>query len=154
MKMDSEQITVKLNALVQKNSDAEKGFEKAAEISKASSLKEWFMAKALERRMFREELKLELHSLGHPCVKTPSLIGDFHRVWMDVKAAFSLDNDEAMLKEAIRGERAALEEYSDVLAATTLGPTTKAIIRAQRSKIENGLVILQAIDNIEFQEES
>lgn len=154
MEMNIEKITDKLNALVQKNSDAEKGFEKAAEISKANSLKEWFAAKAIERGMFREELKVELHSLGHPCVKTPSLTGDFHRVWMDLKAAFSLDSDEAMLKEAIRGERAALEEYRDVLSETALLPNTEAIIRAQLTKIENGLTILRTLDNIEFQEES
>ena len=154
METNTEKIADKLNGLVQKNSDAQKGFEKAAQIATAKTLVDWFATKAIERRTFREELKSEIHSFGHPCVQTPSLTGDIHRAWMDVKAAFSADGDDAMLKEAMRGEKAALEEYNDVFAETTMPLNTENLLKLHRTKIEDGLAILRTMEDIEFQEES
>ena len=37
-----------------------------------------------------------------------------HRAWMDVKALFSANDDDSMLEEAIRGEKASVEEYDEV----------------------------------------
>lgn len=154
METNTEKIADKLNALVQKNSDAEKGFEKAAEIATAKTLADWFRTRAIERRMFRDELRDEIHSFGYPCVKTSSLTGDLHRTWMDIKAALASDNDEAMLEEAMRGEKATLEEYNDVFADVTLPPTTETLLKQHRTKIEYGLEILRTLDDIKFQEES
>ena len=154
METNTEKIADKLNALVQKNSDAQKGFERAGQIVTSKTLSDWFVTRAVERRIFREELKEEVHSFGHPCVQTPSLTGDIHRAWMDIKAAFSADSDKAMLKEAVRGEKAALDEYNEVFAETTMPPSTDVLLKAHRAKIEDGLAILRAMENIEFQEES
>lgn len=154
METYAEKIVDKLKVLVQKTSDAEKGFEKAAEIATAKTLVDWFVTRAVERRGFREELKEELHSFGQPYVQTASFTADLHRIWMNVKAVFSADNDEAMLEEAIRGEKAALHEYNEVFTETTLPPTTKALLKNQHAKIKQGLAILVKLDNIEFQEES
>ena len=154
METNTEKIVDKLNMLIQKNSDAEKGFEKAAEIATAKTLSDWFTTRALERRIFREELADEVHAFGFPCVRTPSIAGDLHRAWMDLKANFATDSDEAMLEETMRGERAALDEYNDVFAELSLPPTTEDILKAHRRKIEQGLAILRTLDDIKFQEES
>ncbi|MUH38065.1 PA2169 family four-helix-bundle protein [Zobellia amurskyensis] len=154
METNTEKIVEKLNALVQKNRDAEKGFEKAIEIAKAKTLMDWFKTRAEERREFREELKEEIHSYGFSCVQTPSLTGDLHRTWMDLKAALADDNDEAMLEEAMRGEKATLEEYNSAISEITMPPATEHILKSHRVKIEFGLSILRSLDDIRFQEES
>lgn len=154
MESNTKKIADKLNALVEKNRDAEKGFQKAAEIATAKTLVDWFASRAIERKMFREELKEEIHSFGHACVQTPSLTGDLHRAWMDIKATFSDDNDDTMLEEAMRGEKAALEEYNGVVAEISLPATTEVLLKAHRAKIEHGLAILRTLDDIRFQEES
>ena len=64
MKNNTDKIRAKLNALVQINRDAEKGFAKAAGIATARSLVSWFKIRALERKLFMEELEVEAASFG------------------------------------------------------------------------------------------
>jgi len=154
MKTDTEKIAAKLNALIEKNRDAEKGFAKAADKSKAKSLMTWFSERSIERKVFIEDLKIEVASFGQDFDVSGSLAGDMHRTWMDLKTLFSADNDKAMLDEAIRGEKSALQEYNDVLGGIILPAKMEMVLKAQRSIIERELGTLRSLDNIGFQEES
>lgn len=154
MKTNTERIAAKLNALIEKIRDAEKGFAKAADKSKAKSLMTWFSERSIERKFFNKELKNEVASFGQEYDESGSLSGDVHRTWMDLKTLFSADNDKTMLDEAIRGEKSALQEYNDVLGEITLPASTETVLKAQRSKIEQELGVLRSLDDIEFQEES
>ena len=107
----TEVIGEKLNDLLEKTYDAEKGFKKAAENTEHKQLKSFFENKAKQRYDFGHELKAEISSLGQNIDKGDSITGKAHRASMDVKALFLLDSAEAMLAEAIRGEKAAVEEY-------------------------------------------
>lgn len=51
-----------------------------------------------------------------------------------------------MLEEVIRGEKAAIAEYDDVLSETTLPSSTRTIIRSQKNKIENGLYNFETLE--------
>lgn len=154
METYTEKIAAKLNSLMEKNRDAEKGFAKAADKSKAKSLAEWFNDRSVDRKVFNEDLKVEIASFGQDFDESGSLTGDLHRTWMDLKTLFSTDNDEAMLKEAIRGEKAALDEYNEVLGEISLPSSTEMVLNAQLAKIEQGLGFLRNLEDIEFQEES
>lgn len=55
--------------------------------------------------MFNAQLKREMVVNYKEIDDEGSFTGTMHRVWMDVKALFSADNDESMLEEAIRGEK-------------------------------------------------
>lgn len=144
----SESIGNKLNDLLEKTYDAEKGFKKAAENTDNSSLKVYFEHKAQERYDFGHELKTEIKSFGQEVDKGGSVTGKAHRTWMDVKALFSSDNDESMLEEAIRGEKAATEEYSDVLDETALPPSTLQILTKQRNAIDTGLSKIKRLEDL------
>jgi len=144
----SETIGNKLNDLLEKTYDAEKGFKKAAENTDNTSLKGYFEHKAQERYDFGHELKTEIKSFGQEVGKGDSVTAKAHRAWMDVKALFSSDNDEAMLEEAIRGEKAATEEYADVLNETALPPSTAQILTKQRHAIEVGLNKIKRLEDI------
>lgn len=154
MENNTDKIIAKLNALVQKNKDAEKGFAKAAEIATAKTLASWFKIRALERKMFMKELEVEVASFGPKKEVSGSLSANLHRTWMVIKATFSEDNDEVMLEEAMRGEKAALTEYNEALGEVSLPPTTEVLLKAHRAKIEHGLAILRTLDDIKFQEDS
>ena len=154
METNTDKIIAKLHALVQKNRDAEKGFAKAAEIATAKSLASWFKIRARERKMFMEELEVEAASFGPKKEVSGSLSANLHRTWMVIKATFSGDNDEVMLEEAMRGEKAALDEYNGALGEVSLPPTTEVLLKAHRAKIEHGLALLRTLDDIKFQEES
>ncbi len=73
--------------------------------------------------------------------------GSAHRTWMDIKAFFSNDNDEAMLEEAVRGDKAALSEYNEILGESMVPHRVKEIIREQRDEIKNDLETSKILEN-------
>ncbi|WP_435415514.1 ferritin-like domain-containing protein [Polaribacter aestuariivivens] len=144
----TEEVGIKLNALLEKTYDAEKGFKKAAENVENVSLKKYFEMKAQERYNFGHDLKTEIKSYNQNVDKGGSVTGAAHRAWMDIKAIFSTDNEESMLEEAITGEKAAIEEYNDVLNELSLPLSTKKILESQKSRIENGLYNIKSLEEI------
>jgi len=144
----TEEVGNKLNELLEKTYDAEKGFKNAAENVDHSALKSYFNQKAQERYNFGHELKSEIKSFGQEVDKGGSVTGAAHRTWMDVKALFSGDNEESMLEEAIRGEKAAIEEYQDVLKETSLPSSTHKILSSQKSTIESGLSNIKSLEDL------
>lgn len=134
----SESTESKLNDLLEKSYDAEKGFKKAAENVDSTPMKDFFKTKALERLDFRNELRQELKNNGCEINEDDgSITGSLHRTWMDAKALFASDNKEAMLEEVRNGEKAALSDYNDVLEDKQLPPTTTNILQKQRNAIES-----------------
>ncbi|WP_431135946.1 ferritin-like domain-containing protein [Psychroserpens mesophilus] len=144
----TEEVGKKLNSLLEKTYDAEKGFKKAAENVEHAALKSYFNEKAQERYNFGHELKSELVSFNQDIDKGGSLTGQAHRAWMDVKSLFSADDEESMLEEAIRGEKSAIEEYQDVLNETTLPTSTKSLLASQKNTIEYGLSNIKKLEDL------
>lgn len=144
----TEEVGKKLNDLLEKTYDAEKGFKKAAENIEHSGLKSYFNEKAQERYNFGHELKSELKAFNHDIDKGGSLTGKAHRAWMDVKSLFSGDDQESMLEEAIRGEKAAIEEYQEVLNETNLPASTQSLLSSQKTTIENGLSNIKRLEDL------
>ncbi|WP_029037894.1 ferritin-like domain-containing protein [Salinimicrobium xinjiangense] len=135
----TKEMAGKLNELLEKTYDSEKGFKNAAEDVRNPRLKSFFKDKAMQRYDFGHELKTEIKNLGESPDKGSSLTGDAHRAWMDLKAAFSSDNEEAILEEAIRGEKAAVADYNEVINRSELPPSTINLLIKQRNAIERTL---------------
>ena len=144
----TEEVGKKLNSLLEKTYDAEKGFQKAADNVDNVALKNYFKQKAQERYDFGHELKSEIRSFNQDIDKGGSFAGSAHRAWMDVKALFSSDDEESMLEEAIRGEKSAVSEYDEVLNETSLPASTKSILSSQRSRIESGLNRIKTLEDL------
>lgn len=138
----------KLNELLEKNYDAEEGFKKASENAKHVGLKSYFSNKAQERYNFGHEIKSELKNFGKEPDKGGSVTGSAHRTWMEVKSWFSADNDESMLEEAIKGEKASVDEYRDVLNDTALPGSTKQLLETQKNTIEHGLTNIKRLEDL------
>lgn len=144
----TEKVGDKLNDILEKTYDAEKGFKKAANNTDNLALKNYFENKANQRYDFGHELKNEIAGFGQKVDKGDSLTGKAHRAWMDIKALFSSDDAEAMLEEAIKGEKAALDEYKDVLKETSLPSSTSALLTSQKNTIENGLSNIKTLEDL------
>ncbi|MDN3617876.1 PA2169 family four-helix-bundle protein [Polaribacter undariae] len=144
----TDNIGNKLNALLEKTYDAEKGFTKAAENVTETPLKNYFKRKSQERLTFGHELKQELAAYGQDINKGGSITGQAHRTWMDIKSAFATNNEGAMLEEAIRGEKASVEEYQNIINETDLPLSTKTILESQKHTIESGLAKIKTSADI------
>lgn len=143
----SEEVAKKLNEILEKTYDAEKGFKFAAEKVKNPQLQSFFTERAKERYDFGHELKSEIRNFGETPEKGSSFAGDAHRTWMNLKTSLSSDKSEAVLEEAIRGEKAAIEEYNDVLKDTNLPPSTGNILTKQRDSITASLNKVKTFEN-------
>ncbi|MEO6347565.1 MAG: PA2169 family four-helix-bundle protein [Aquaticitalea sp.] len=148
MSQYTDKVGSKLNELLEKNYDAEMGFNKASENAKHSGLKSYFKNKSQERYNFGHQLKSEIRNFGEEPEKGGSSAGAAHRTWMEVKSWFSSDNDESMLEEAIRGEKASVEEYREVLSETTLPATTRDVLQSQKTSIEQGLSNIKRLEDL------
>lgn len=148
MNKDIKKIENKLQEVIEKNEDAVKGFEKAAENAKEVGTQSYFRRRASNRRTFIKTLRNATPALDLGDAKIEgSTKGAAHRTWMDVKAFFSGDNDEAMLEEAVRGDKAAIDEYNEVLAETYVPHRVKEIIREQKDEIQNDLETSEILEN-------
>ncbi|MFS4446495.1 ferritin-like domain-containing protein [Maribacter sp. 2307UL18-2] len=144
----TETVGINLNNILEKTYDAEKGYEKAAENTENPALKNFFQRKKQERYDFGHELKTEIKKFGEEVDKGGSVTGAVHRAWMDTKAFFSADDAESMLEESIRGEKAAVEEYQDVLKDTALPPSTATLLTQQMNKIKADLNQIKRLEDL------
>ncbi|EIJ37828.1 MULTISPECIES: ferritin-like domain-containing protein [Galbibacter] len=135
----TEDVAKKINELLEKNYDAQKGFVNSSEHVDNTNLKTYFKSKAAEREKFADELKREIISFGEKPIDSGSITGDMHRTWMNIKSALSSNDEEAILEEVQRGEEASLEDYNEILEETSLPESTKAMITRQRNAIKNSV---------------
>lgn len=132
----TEEISNKLNELLVKNYDAEKGYLNAADHVENSKLKIFFKRRATERSEFAKELRTEILRYGEDPKDSGSFKGAVHRNWMSLKALFKSNDEEAILEEAIRGEEASLEEYNEILKDRNLPPSIDQMLFKQRNAIQ------------------
>ncbi|MGB3776064.1 MAG: PA2169 family four-helix-bundle protein [Leeuwenhoekiella sp.] len=148
MKDYTEKIGEHLNDILEKNIDAQKGFDQAVENTDSSALKTYFRERSQERAGFVTAIKAELSNYGEKFKDSGSAAAGIHRGWMDFKSLFSKDDDESMLEECIRGEKKALKEYDEALEPGELPTTTGDLLRQQRDKIQAGLSKIKSMEDL------
>ena len=131
-----EKIQEQIEDILEKNKDAIKGYEKAAEKAEKPSVRNYFTEKAKNRRVFNNDLITEMRATYTDFDHDGTASGTIHRAWMDVKAFFSGDSDEAMLEEAARGDQSALEEYQEAIDNNDIPMSLKTILINQAKEIE------------------
>ncbi len=146
----NKEIGRKLNDILELVYDEEQEFGKAAEECTARGLANWFNQRALDRRRFAEQLQYEIRSYGGEYKVKGTIAGDVQRVWMNIKAYFSKDNDKAMLEEIIKREKSTLKEYRDILQESDLPPSIVAMLTSHMAQMEYGLILLNNLENLEF----
>ena len=135
----TKEISNKLNELLIKNYDAEKGYNNAIENVDSNMLKMFFKRRSTERGEFAEELKNEILQYGETPKESGSATGTMHRNWMSLKATFSTSNEEAILEEAIRGEEASLEDYKNLIQERNLPPSIDSLLLKQKNAIQSAI---------------
>lgn len=137
-----------LNELLERNYDAEKGYKKAAEDIDNSLLKDFFKEYSGQRYNFGHEIKDEIRRIGGDPDKGSSITSDLHRTWIDVKSLLTGKDSEAVVKECIRGESAALEDYEDALRRNDLPPSAREVVQTQHDKIQSAITRLNQIEKM------
>ncbi|QNJ99135.1 ferritin-like domain-containing protein [Constantimarinum furrinae] len=137
-----------LQGLLEKNYDAEAGYKKAMQDAKNSQLKEYLKRQAAQRGEFATELDREIRALNETPKSSGSMTGKLHRTWIDIKSAVSGDNDEAVLEECIRGEKASVEEYEEKLQKNNFPPQVSNVLNNQLDRIKSTLNTIKGLEDI------
>lgn len=142
------EITDNLQDLLEKNYDAQKGFTKAMQDAKSANLKQFLMKQAAQRSRFATELTQELRNLDEQPKESGSFTGDLHRAWINIKSSLAGNEDEAVLEECIRGEKASADEYSDKLQKYEFPPHIEQILQKQSSEIHQTLSRVKTLEDL------
>ena len=137
----SEKISNRLNNLLAKTYDAEKGYKTAAEKVDMPSVKKFLSDKVRQRATFAHELKSEIMEYGQLPDQGGTVAGEIHRGWINLKAALSSNQTEKVLEEVERGEKASLDSYNEILKdrEMILPPSTEQLLTSQRNAIQAAL---------------
>lgn len=130
-----EKISNKLNELLVKNYDAEKGYINAMQNVDSDRLKPFFKERSEERSRFAMQLRTQILTYGGEPKESGSFSGLAHRNWMSLKSLFSSNDEEAILEETIKGEKASIEDYNDVLSMSNLPTTVETVLSSQKNSI-------------------
>jgi len=86
-------LVVQLVEILEKNRDGEGGYKKAADNAESLHLKSCFQNKTTGRAEFSNIIKCEMVANYNDIDDDSSITGSIPRAWMDVKPAFSADNE-------------------------------------------------------------
>lgn len=137
-----------LQTLLEKNYDAEKGFKKALQNTQDTRLKQYLQQKSAQRARFVTELDNEIRNLNETPKESGSTTGTLHRTWMDIKTTFTGNDDEAVLSECIRGEKASIDAYSEILKENRFTPSLENTLQRQKNEIQKTVSTVKKLEDI------
>ncbi len=144
-----DKLVSNLNELLIKNYDADKGFKNAIKNAESGSLKRFFRQQAVMRNRFSTEIEKELHELNaHSKLKDDHETGTLHRLWIDLKTALSHNDDESVLEECIRGEKASMKEYEEKLKKHHFPPHIHTMLTNQLNEIKSTIETVKKLEDI------
>lgn len=128
--------------LLNLNRTSAKGYQEAADEVKSSELKSQLSQYSQQRSQFVSQLEQQANQLGISAQDTTTIesvatdaAAAVHRGWINVKAAFTGNDDSSVLGACETGEEAALKAYDTALQSQDLSSSAKSIIEQQRSEI-------------------
>ncbi len=136
MNNTNEEILDQLSKLLTLSNDAEEGYKEAADNVDSSELKTMFLKESRQRAEFAQELDGEIRTLGGDPDNSTSITADLHRAWINIKSAFTSNDDKAVVKECHRGDQEALSDYNSVLQETNLAASTREMLLRQKQSID------------------
>jgi len=125
-----------LNRLIEICRDGELGFGSAAGHVADPEVKALFLEIAAQREQFIRALLPHAHRLGGATETDGTVAGTLHRGWISIMDTLTHHDDAAIIKEAERGERAALAVFRDAIDGM-LPPESRELIETQHAGIQH-----------------
>lgn len=144
----NEDIVESLNDLVKINNDRIQGYEKAVEDTEDSQLDSLFRQMIVQSQNFRSQLADHIVRIDGTAVSdaTSTDVGSkIHRAWIDIKAAFSGKDKDAVLSSVEFGENAAIEAYEDAIEEDHIPAYIKEQLQTQLSELRSALDKIKAM---------
>jgi uncharacterized protein (TIGR02284 family) len=131
--MENEKTIAVLNTLITINNDRIEGYDTAAKETNEHDLKTLFAQLSSTSQHCKTELLNEVSKLDGTAAEGTLVSGKFFRVWMDIKAALTGNDLEAILNSCEFGEDIAKDTYKKALEddLENLNAEQQAMIKEQ-----------------------
>ncbi|MEZ4688513.1 MAG: PA2169 family four-helix-bundle protein [Bacteroidia bacterium] len=139
-----------LNSLLIRINDSKSGYKEVAEQVGSDAYKDLFAQYAAQRKRFSSEIENEVRMLGAVPEQGTSIKGDIHQLWIDIRALLSRHNDDDMLIECERGEKALIDAYETVLSdeSVVLPPSTRGLLLDQLAAVHSSLERMRSLNMV------
>lgn len=136
-----------LNGLIATTIDSVDGYRESAKNIEDPSLADRFTAAAGERSSVAENLRAEVRRLGGNPEDDGTILAAGHRAFLDLKAAVTGRDREAVLNEVERGEDHLKAKYEDALKDEGLAPEVRATIERAYQSVRQGHDTMSTLKN-------
>jgi uncharacterized protein (TIGR02284 family) len=138
IQMDNQGQISTLNTLTATLIDSVTGYEDAASNADGGRFQEIFRTRAQERNRMVEELRSEVRRLGGNPEDDGSFLGKTHQRFLDLKAAVTGRDDQAVINEVERGEDYLKEKFETALNGDTLTGETRSVVERVYQSVREG----------------
>ena len=136
--MDNKDQITTLNTLTATLIDSVTGYEDAASNSDAGRFQQLFRERASERSRVVEDLRAEVRRLGGSPEDDGSFLGKSHQRFLDLKAAITGRDEQAIINEVERGEDYLKEKFETALNSDALTGETRAVVERAYQSVRSG----------------
>ena len=127
-----------LNTLTATVIDSVNGYRDAAENADGSRFQQLFRDKADQRGKIAEDLRAEVRRIGGNPEDDGSLMGKTHQRFLDLKAAVTGRDDQAVINEVERGEDYLKEKFEAALKDDSLSSECRAVVERAYQSVRQG----------------
>lgn len=127
-----------LNGLIATTLDSVNGYEEAAKASENPRFAEMFTSRAAERRQVVTQLQSEVSRLGGNPEDDGTVLAGAHRAFLDLKAAVTGKDDQAIVNEVERGEDHIKAKYEAAMEDDEVSPDCRGTIEQCYASVREG----------------
>ncbi|MDH7638274.1 ferritin-like domain-containing protein [Sphingomonas oryzagri] len=136
--MDRDHDISVLNGLTTTTLDSMKGYEDAAKDAENTQFAGLFADFARDRGTAATALQTEVKRLGGEPETGSSFLAAAHRTFLDLKQAFTSNNDKAIVNEVERGEDHIKAKFETAMRDERLSPESLAVVREAYTSVRAG----------------
>ena len=133
----STEITL-LNTLTATLIDSVNGYRDAAGHAESGRFQELFRKFADDRSQAAEQLRAQVTALGGNAEDDGSLLGKTHQRFLDLKAAITGRDDQAIVNEVERGEDYLKEKFEAAIDNADISAQSKTVIQQVYASVRQG----------------
>ena len=127
-----------LNSLIATTLDSVDGYTEAAKDIENQRYGTMFVARAKERRQVVSDLQGEVRRLGGNPEDDGTVLAGAHRMFLDLKATVTGQDDKAIINEVERGEDHIKAKFDDAVVDNDLSPETRDAIQKANQSVQQG----------------
>lgn len=149
---NKDKILKKLNDLFVTNQELENIYDEAFKTVPGESLKMFFNERKEERRMYNEQLCLELEKLLGDAKLPKSMVNESYKASMNFRNLIFLKDHSLIVQEVCRIKEVTINKYNALLSELNLPLSLCKLLSAQRDKVQSNMNAIRRLEHLIVQD--